>query len=130
MNIISVAPDPVMNIAIQFSLYNTTMGVYNITWEPPEPSNGSFYQILEYSYNSSYTIGPTYSGYFMSTQLNETQNEFTFTALYYTDYNFSITTVNRKYTIDNGGIERSNRSDPASMDCLFYFNCCMMCIVF
>ena len=119
-----------MSMTIQFSPYNTTMGVYNITWVPPESSNGSFYQILECSYNSSYTVGPKYSGYFMSTQLNETQNEFTFTAFYYTDYNFTITTVNRKYTIDNGGIERSNRSDPASMDCLLYFNSCMMCVIF
>ena len=119
-----------MNITIQFSPYNTTMGVYNITWEPPESSNGSFYQILKYSYNSSYTVGPKYNGTFISTQLNETQNEFTFTAFYYTDYNFTITTVNRKYTIDNGGIEMSDQSDLASMDCLFYFNSCMMCIVF
>ena len=94
------------------------MGVYNITWIPPEPRNGSFYQILEYSYSSAYTVGPTYNGSFII-NFSETQNEFTFTALYYTDYNFTITTVNRKYGIDNRGIERSDQSDPAGMNYLF-----------
>ena len=105
------------------------MGIYSITWVPPEPMNGSFYQKLEYSYKSSYTVGPRYSGYFISTQLNETQNKYNFTAFYYTDYIVTLTTVNRKYTINNGGIERSDQSHPAGMNCLFCFNHCVMCIV-
>ena len=118
-NVISVAPDPVTNIIIQFSPYNTIMGVYNITWMPPEARNGSFYQILEYSYSSAYTVGPVYNDYFNSAGLIETQNDFTFTAFYYTDYNFTITTYNIKYNITNGPAEMSDQSPPASMNYLF-----------
>ena len=109
-----VGPDPVTNITIQFSPYNTTMGVYTITWIPPEPINGSFYQILEYSYSSAYTVGPMYSGSFISTELNETENEFNFTALYCADYRVTITTVNRKYryNVTNGTAEMSDQSPP------------------
>ena len=106
------------NITIQFSSYNTTMGVYTITWTPPEPINGSFYQILKYFYSSAYTVGPIYNDYFNSTELNDTLNEFTFTALYYTDYNFTITTYNIKYNITNGPAEMSDQSPPAGMNYL------------
>ena len=95
------------------------MGVYNITWIPPEPINGSFYQILEYSYSSAYTVGPIYNASFISDELNETQNEFIFTALYYTDYNFTITTYNIKYNITNGPAEMSDQSPPEGMNNLF-----------
>ena len=95
------------------------MGVYSIDWIPPAPSNGSFYQILEYSYSSAYTVGPMYDGSFISTELNETLNEFTFTAFYYTDYNFTITTYNIKYNITNGPAEMSDQSLPAGMNYLF-----------
>ena len=118
-NVISVAPDPVTNIIIQFSPYNTIMGVYNITWMPPEARNGSFYQILEYSYSSAYTIGPVYNGYFSSAELIETQNEFTFTAFYYANYKFTITTYNIKYNISNGPAVISNQSPPEGMKNLF-----------
>ena len=97
------------------------MGHYIITWIPPEPINGSFCQILEYSYSSAYTVGPVYSGYFICDELNETKNEFTFTALYYTDYNFTITTVNEKYqyNVRNGTAQMSDQSPPEGMNNLF-----------
>ena len=106
------------------------MGVYNITWIPPEPRNGSFYQILEYSYFSAYTIGPVYNSYFSSAELIETQNEFTFTAFCYTNYNFTITTYNIKYNISNGPAVMLDQSSPEGMKNLFWFcfNYCVMCI--
>ena len=112
----SVAPDPVMNISAQFSPNNTIRGIYNVTWTPPAPTNGSFYQLLQYSYSSAYTIGPTYSD-FINITLNQNVNQFTFesNAFYYTNYNFTIITVNIKYNISNGPAEISDQSSPTGM---------------
>ena len=109
----SVAPDPVMNIVAQFSPNNTIRGIYNVTWTPPAATNGSFYQLLQYSYTSAYTIGPAYSD-FINITLNQNENQFTFEsdAFYYTNYNFTIITVNIKYNISNGPAEISNQSSP------------------
>ena len=115
---ISTAPDPVTNITIQFSPFNTTSGVYNITWIPPASTNGSFVQILEYSYLSAYDIGPLYNNSndsFVSEQLNQTITQFSFNALYFTNYSFNITTYNLKYNISNGPAQMSDQSPPAGM---------------
>jgi len=119
MNVISVAPDPVMNIVTQFSPNNNIRGIYNITWTPPESTNGSFYQRLEYSYSSAYNVGPIYNGSF-STELDHSQNLFIFDALYYTDYNFTITTINIKYNITKGPSHSSSQSSPAGMYLCMY----------
>ena len=110
--IIFAAPDPVTNIVVQFFPNNTIRGYYNITWTPPAPINGSFYQLLEYSYSSTYSVGPTYNGAFNIT-LDQSQNYYVFDALYYTDYSFNITTINVKYAIDNGISRFTNQSSPA-----------------
>ena len=118
MSHISTAPDPVTNITIQFSPSNTTSGVYNITWIPPPSTNGSFYQILEYSYFSAYDIGPLYNNSndsFVSGNLSQTETQFSFDALYYTNYSFNITTYNSKYDISNGPAQTSNQSLSAGM---------------
>ena len=112
-NVLSIAPDPVMNIVAQFSPNNTTRGIYNITWTPPGPTNGSFYQRLEYSYSSTYNVGPTYNGSF-STDLDQSQNQFIFDALYYSNYTFTITTINIKYNITNGPTHSSTHSSTQS----------------
>ena len=101
-----------MDTVSEFSPNSTIGGVYNITWTPPPPSNGSFYQILYYSYSSAYTVGPSYSGNFTSEQLNQDQSYYTFDALYFTNYNFTITTINMKYNIDSGPVQSSNQSSP------------------
>ena len=113
--LVSVAPDPVMNMVAQFIPSNATSGIYTIIWTLPPTTNGSFYQILEYSYSSAYTVGPHYDGTFTG-QLNQSQNQYTFDALYFTNYNFTITTYNMKYDITNGPIQIFNQSSPASMD--------------
>ena len=118
MSHISTAPDPVMNITIQFSPFNTTSGVYNITWIPPTSTNGSFVQTLEYSYLSAYDIGPLYNNShnsFVSWQLNQAEIQFSFDALYFTNYSFNITTYNLKYYISNGPVQMSDQSPPAGM---------------
>ena len=115
MSHISTAPDPVTNIAIQFSSFNTTSGVYYITWIPPPSTNGSFYQILECSYFSAYDIGPSYNGSFVTGNLSQTETQFSFDALYFTNYSFNITTYNSKYNISNGPAQMSDQSPPAGM---------------
>ena len=127
----SVAPDPVTNIVAEFSPNNAIRGIYTITWTPPAPTNGSFYQILQYSYSSAYTVGPAYNGSFNTTylELNQSQNQFIFDAFYYTNYNFTITTVNIKYNITNGPTQSSNQSSPAgthkdyaiAIQCVYYY---------
>ena len=107
-----------MNIVAQFSSNSNTRGIYNITWTPPQATNGSFYHMLQYSYSSAYTIGPTYNGSFNTTylELNQSQNQFIFDAFYYTNYNFTITTINIKYNITNGPTQSSNLSSPTGKD--------------
>ena len=113
----SVAPDPVLNIVAQFSPNNTIRGIYNVTWTPPAATNGSFYQLLQYSYSSAYTIGPAYSSSFNTTylELDQSDNQFMFDALYYTNYNFTITTINIKYNISNEPTQISDQSSPTGM---------------
>ena len=101
-----------MNLAAQFLPNNPTRGIYNIIWRLPAPTNGSFYQILEYSYSSAYHFGPTYNGSFITTQ---SQNNFMFDAFYYTNYYLTITTINIKYNITNGPTGISDRSSPAGI---------------
>ena len=103
-----------MSLTAQFSPNNTIGGIYNITWIPPAPANGSFYQSLEYSFSSAYSVGPTYNGTGYL-ELDQSQNQFIFDALYYTDYNFTITTINIKYNISNGPSRISSQSPPAGM---------------
>ena len=102
-----------MNIVAEFSAYNTTAGVYNVTWTPPLPSNGSFYRILNYSYSSAYTEGPPYSDVLTSEALNQDTSYYLLDALYYTNYIFTLTTINIKHGIDNGPAQSSNQSFPA-----------------
>ena len=112
-----------MSIVTQFSPSNTIRGIYTITWTPPAPTNGSFYQRLEYSYSSAYNVGPTYNGSFSTgyLELDQSQNQFIFDALYYTDYNFTITAINIKYNITNGPSLHSNQSSPTGMYIFFVF---------
>ena len=122
-----------MNIVAEFSPNNTIRGIYTITWTPPEPTNGSFYQILQYSYSSAYTVGPAYNGSFTTNELNQSQNQSIFDAFYYTNYNFTITTVNIKYksNVTNRSTQSSNQSSPAgthkdyaiAIQCVYY---CML----
>ena len=109
-NTIPVAPDPVMDMVAQFLPINTTRGIYNITWTPPASTNGSFYQILEYSYSSAYSIGQTYIGSYTTAELDQNQNQFIIEAFYYTNYNFTITTINIKYNISSGQAQSSVQS--------------------
>ena len=112
-NAITVAPDLVMDVVARFLPSNTTRGIYNITWTPPVSTNGSFYQILEYSYSSAYSIGPTYSGSSTTAELDQNQNHFLIEAFYYTNYNFTITTINVKYNISNGQTQSSVQSSAS-----------------
>ena len=102
-----------MGIVAEFSAYSTTAGVYNGTWIPPLPSNGSFYHILSYSYSSVYTEGPPYNDVLTSETLNQDTSYCLLDALYYTNYMFTITTISIKYRIDNGAAQSSNQSFPA-----------------
>ena len=106
-----------MSLTAQFSPNNTIRGIYTIIWTPPAPANGSFYQSLEYSFSSAYNIGPTYNGSFSTgyLELDQSQNHFIFDALYYTDYNFTITTINIKYNISNEPSRISSQSPPVGM---------------
>ena len=121
-----------MNIVAQFSPNSNTRGIYNITWTPPAATNGSFYQMLQYSYSSAYTIGPAYNGSFNATylELDQTQNQFIFDAFYYTNYNFTITTFNIKYNITNGPTQSSNQSSPTGKDMNnSVFSCHTVCML-
>jgi len=82
---------------------------------PLAPSNGSYYQQFNYSYTSAYTVGPQYSGAF-SIRLEQEESQYAIPdAFYFSDYTFTITTINIKYGIDNGPVEIQNQSDPAGM---------------
>ena len=104
-----------LDLTAEFTSVNTTSGFYNISWTPPSPVNGSYYQLLNYSFYSAYTIGPLYDGS-SSVMLDQTQNYYHLPdALYSTNYTFTITTINTKYDIDNGPAEIVTKTDSAGM---------------
>ena len=108
-----VAPDPVTELPVEFLVQNATNGIYTVTWMPPSLSNGLYYQQLEYSFSSVYTIGPQYNGSANLT-LDHTVNQYNISdALYFTNYTFTITTINIKYNIDNGPTEVYDQSFSA-----------------
>jgi len=109
------APDLVVNLQAVFVPFNDTSGFYEVTWTPPSPDNGSYNQILYYSFSSAYTIGPLYSGS-SSIMFNQgIGNHYIPSVPYFTNYNFIITTVNIKYNIDNGPVEIVNQTSSAGM---------------
>lgn len=109
-NCFLAAPDPVMNLSVDFSPQTATRGTYTVTWMAPLPSNGSYYQQLQYYFSSAYTIGPQYNGSVTLT-LNQLYNQYNISdALYFTNYTFTITTINIKYNISNGPTEIVDQS--------------------
>ena len=99
------APNSVVDLQTEFTPFNGNTGSYVITWTPPSPDNGSYYQILYYSFSSAYTIGPLYNGS-SSIMLGQGQGSYNVSnALYYTNYTITITTVNIKYNISNGPVQ-------------------------
>ena len=105
-----VAPDPVMELTVEFLIQNATNGIYTVTWIPPSLSNGLYYQQLKYCFSSVYTTGPQYDGAANLT-LDHTVNQYNISdALYFTNYTFTITTINIKYNIDNGPTEVYDQS--------------------
>ena len=100
------APGLVSNLQAQFTPFNATTGLYTITWMPPPSDNGSFYQILDYSFSSAYTIGPLYSGSFSIRLEDKRQASYSISnALYFTNYTITITTINRRYNISIGPVQ-------------------------
>ena len=111
------APDLVMDFSVEFLTQNATRGIYIVTWTAPLPSNGSYYQRLEYYFSSAYNIGPQYSGS-VNLTLDQTENQYNISdALYFTNYTFTITTINMKYNISNGLIEITDQSLRAGIFC-------------
>ena len=104
-----------MDLRVEFSAQNATRGIYVVTWIPPMPYNGTFYQQLNYSFSSAYTVGPQYNGSVTKT-LNQSQNHYIISdALYFTNYTLTISTINVKYNISNGPVQTVNQSLRASM---------------
>ena len=111
------APDPVMDLDVEFLAQNTTRGIYIVTWTTPVPSNGSYYQQFEYSFSSAYTVGPQYNGSVTLT-LSQAENQYNISdALYFTNYIFTITTINIEYSINNGPTEVVSQSLTAGTVC-------------
>ncbi|XP_065904165.1 hemicentin-1-like isoform X3 [Dysidea avara] len=107
------APGFTVDLQTEFTLFNDTIGSYVITWTPPSLDNGSYYQILYYSFSSAYTIGPLYNGS-SSIMLDQGQGSYNVSnALYYTNYAITITTVNMKYNISNGPVEIMDQTPSA-----------------
>ena len=107
------APDSVADLQTQFTPFNDTSGTYAITWTPPSPDNGSYYQILYYSFSSAYTIGPLYNGS-SSITLDQGQGSYNVpNALYFTNYTITITTVNMRYNISSGPVEIMDQTSGA-----------------
>ena len=106
-----------MDFNADFSTINDTRGIYIVTWTPPLPSNGSYYQQLEYYFSSAYTVGPQYNGSVNAT-LDQSENQYNISdALYFTNYTFTITTINIKYNISNGAVEIFDQSLSAGSYC-------------
>ena len=77
------------------------------------PSNGSYYQQLEYYFSSDYTVGPQYNES-VNVTLDQSESQYNISdALYFTNYTFTITTINIKYNINNGAVEIFDRSPSA-----------------
>ena len=105
-----------MDLNVEFSIINDTRGMYIITWTPPLPSNGSYYQQLEYYFSSAYTVGPQYDGS-VNVTLNQSENQYNISdALYFTNYNFTITTINIQYDISNGAVKIVNQSPSTGIE--------------
>ena len=105
-----------MNLRAVFTAGNDTRGTYTITWTPPAASNGSYYQQLDYSFTSAYTVGPQYNGTFNNISIEQGVDQHVIPdAFYFSDYTFTITTINIKYSIDNGPVEIQNQSSPIGM---------------
>ena len=99
----------------EFTPLSGSIGTYVITWTPPSSDNGSYYQILYYSFSSDYTVGPLYDGS-ISIILEQGQRSYNVpNALYCTNYTMSITTVNRKYNISNGPVQMMDQTECAGM---------------
>ena len=115
------APSPVVDLQTEFTPFNNTSGTYAITWTPPSSDNGSYYQILYYSFSSAYTIGPLYNGS-SSIRLDQGQGSYNVpNALYCTDYAITITTVNMKYNISNGPVEYMEQTACAGTYCIVMY---------
>ena len=99
-----------MDFNADFSTINDIRGIYIVTWTAPLPSNGSYYQQLEYYFSSAYTVGPHYNGS-VNVTLDQSENQYNISdALYFTNYTFTITTINIKYNISNGAVEIFDQS--------------------
>ena len=106
-----------MDFNVDFSTINDIRGIYIVTWTPPLPSNGSYYQQLEYYFSSAYTVGPQYNGS-VNVILDQSENQYNISdALYFTNYIFTITTINTKYNISNGAVEIFDQSLSAGNYC-------------
>ena len=106
-----------MDFNVDFSTVNDTRGIYFVTWAPPLPSNGPYYQQLEYYFSSAYTVGPQYNGS-VNVTLDQSENQYNVSdALYFTNYTFTITTINIKYNISNGAVEIFDQSLSAGSYC-------------
>ena len=105
-----------MDFNADFSTINDTRGMYVVTWTPPLPSNGSYYQQLEYYFSSAYTVGPQYNGS-VNVILDQSENQYNISdALYFTNYTFTITSINIKYDISNGAVKIVNQSPSAGIE--------------
>ena len=104
-----------MDLQAEFTPFNNTIGSYVITWTPPSPANGSYYQILYFSFSSAYTIGPLYSG-LSNIMLDQGEGSYIVPdILYFTNYNITISTVNIKYNISNGPVEIMDQTSSAGI---------------
>ena len=123
------------NLQAVFTAGNNTRGTYTITWESPPTlsdgsSNGSYYQQFDYSFTSAYTVGPQYNGTFNNISIEQGVDQHVIPdAFYFSDYTFTITTINIKYSINNGPVQIQNQSSPAGMlvPCVFSYN--DMCVI-
>ena len=105
-----------MDFNVDFSTINDTRGMYIVTWTPPLPSNGSYYQQLGYYFSSAYTVGPQYNGS-VNVTLSQSENQYNISdALYFTNYTFTITTINIQYDISNGAVKIVNQSPSAGIE--------------
>ena len=113
-----LAPDLVVDLQSVFIPFNDTTGFYEVKWTPPSPDNGSYYQILYYSFSSAYTIGPLYNGS-SSIVLDQGQGSYNVpNTLYFTNYTITITTINMKYNISNGPVEIMDLTSSAGIYCM------------
>ena len=105
-----------MNLRAVFTAGNNPRGTYTITWTPPNAINGSYYQQLDYSFISAYTVGPQFNGTLTETIGQGEGQHVIPDAFYFSDYTFAITAINIKYSIDHGPVEIQNQSSPAGTE--------------